>query len=51
MAEEKKLGHETGVEKIKEEDAGTQGAVGSGGANAPAQEKVPEKPAGKDKEK
>lgn len=50
MGEEKKLGHETGVEKIKEEDAGTQGAVGSGGVNAPAQDKVPEKPQGSDKE-
>lgn len=44
MADEKKLGRETGVKKISEEDAGTQGAIGSGGVNAPAQEKVPAQP-------
>lgn len=44
MADEKKLDHETGVKKIREEDAGTQGAVGSGGVNAPAQEKTARQP-------
>lgn len=40
---DKKMTDETGVKKISEEDAGTQGAIGSGGVNAPAQEKVPDK--------
>ena len=40
MADEKKLDHESGgPDTIHEEDPGTQGAVGSGGENAPAQEK------------
>lgn len=40
MADEKKLDHESGgPETISQDDAGTQGAVGSGGKNAPAQEK------------
>lgn len=43
MADEKKISDETGVKKISQDDAGTQGAIGSGGVNAPAQEKVPEK--------
>ena len=43
MADEQKLKDETGIKKIAEEDAGTQGAIGSGGRNAPAQEKVPQK--------
>ena len=29
MAEEEKMGHKTGVEKISQEDAGKQGPVGS----------------------
>lgn len=36
MAEEKKLGHETGVKKIHQEDAGKQGPVGTGAENPPA---------------
>ena len=40
---DKKITDETGIKKISEEDAGTQGAIGSGGVNAPAQEKVPDK--------
>lgn len=32
-----------GVKTIREDDPGEQGAIGSHGANAPAQEKVPDK--------
>lgn len=35
---------EVGTKTIREDDPGTQGAIGSGGQNAPAQEKVPDKP-------
>lgn len=35
MSEEKKLGHETGVKKIHEEDAGKQGPIGTGNEKAP----------------
>ena len=36
MADEKKLGHETGVKKIHEEDPGKQGPVGTGSEKPPA---------------
>src|SRR5688572_231033 len=43
MAKEKDLDHESGgPETIRKDDAGEQGAIGSHGENAPAQEKVPE---------
>ena len=42
MAEEKKMGHETGVEVTRQDKASTQGAIASHGENAPAQEKVPQ---------
>jgi hypothetical protein len=43
MATDKKLDHESGgPETIRKDDAGEQGAIGTHGENAPAQEKVPE---------
>jgi hypothetical protein len=41
---------ETEPKTIHEEDAGTQGAVGSNGENAPAQDKTPEGEGNKEKE-
>jgi len=49
MAKEKEPDHGAGgPETIRKDDAGEQGAIGTHGKNAPAQEKVPEKPEGKD---
>lgn len=46
-----KLDHESGgPETIREDDAGEQGAIGTHGENAPAQDKVPEKSAGEGKD-
>jgi hypothetical protein len=51
MAKEKDLDSTAGgPEVIRKDDAGDQGAIGTGGRNAPAQEKVPEKPAEGNKE-
>lgn len=51
MANDKKLDHESGgPETIRKDDAGEQGAIGTHGENAPAQEKVPEKSAGEEKD-
>lgn len=36
MADEKKLGHETGVKKISQEPADKQGPIGTGGDQHPA---------------
>lgn len=41
MAKEKDLS-ETGTKTIRQDDPGEQGAIGTHGVNAPAQEKVPE---------
>lgn len=35
MADEKKLGHETGVKKISQEPANKQGPIGTGGKKEP----------------
>lgn len=40
-----------GVKTIREDEPGDQGAIGSHGANAPAQEKVQAKPQGAENEK
>jgi hypothetical protein len=50
MAKDKDLSDVSGVKTIRKDDAGDQGAIGTGGVNAPAQEKVPEKPAEGNKE-
>src|SRR5687767_12579791 len=51
MAKDKDLSHESGgPDVIRKDDAGEQGAIGTHGQNAPAQEKVPEKPAEGNKE-
>lgn len=50
MAQDKDLGDVSGVKTIRKDDPADQGAIGTGGANAPAQEKVPEKPAEGNKE-
>jgi hypothetical protein len=51
MAKDKDLDSTAGgPEVIRKDDAATQGAIGSHGVNAPAQEKVPEKPAEGNKE-
>lgn len=42
MAKDKDLS-EVGTKTIRKDDPGEQGAIGTHGANAPAQEKVPEK--------
>jgi hypothetical protein len=49
MAKENDLGN-AGTRTIRKDDAGEKGAIGSHGVNAPAQEKVPEKPAEGNKE-
>jgi predicted flap endonuclease-1-like 5' DNA nuclease len=49
MAKDKDLNDVSGVKTIREDDAGEQGAIGSHGVNAPAQEKVPETSEGEDK--
>lgn len=48
MAKDKDL-EEVGTKTIRKDDAGEQGAIGSHGTNAPAQEKVPEKSAEEEK--
>lgn len=49
MADKQNL-DEVGTKTIRKDDPGTKGAIGSGGQNAPAQEKVPETPQDTEKE-
>ena len=49
MAKDQDLS-KAGTKTIREDDPGEKGAIGSHGVNAPAQEKVPEKPAEGNKE-